>query len=364
MIRIATILLFILVVFKLDAQLADHVILITLDGVRWQEVFGGADRDLMNNADFTPDKRNVKARFKAENREEARKKLMPWLWSVLAEQGQIYGNRHEGNKMNCVNRYWFSYPGYNEILTGFSDPWINSNSKKYNPNKTILEWFNEQPEFNGQVAAFASWDVFPYIINDIRSEIPINAGFQKADDTFLTSNELFLNDLLDQVSGPWSSVRLDAFTHRYMMEYLKKKHPRLVYISYGETDDYAHEGKYDQYLNSIHQTDTWIQELWQYLQTDPFYAGKTALIITTDHGRGYQKIKDWKNHGILHKGSGEIWLAAIGANIKAKGEIKNPQQLFQNQIAKTLAHLMGYNYHNEEEEVGEIIKSLFTSEDE
>jgi hypothetical protein len=356
----------ILLLFKLlmisllpSAQEVDNIILITLDGLRWQEVFGGATDSLIDNEEYTREKDYINQKFRAINREEARKKLLPWVWSTLAENGQLYGNRWEGNKMNCTNRFWFSYPGYNEILTGFSDPWVNSNEKKYNRNKTILEWFHEKPEFKGKVAAFASWDVFPYIINDQRSGIPVNAGFGKARSNKLSHREQFLNDLQDQIPSPWSSVRLDAFTHHYMMEYLAKEHPRLVYISYGETDDFAHDGKYDQYLKSAHQTDRWLRHLWEFMQSDPFYAGKTSMIITTDHGRGYVTMPDWKSHGTIYQGSGEIWMAAIGPNVMTGGEIKSPMQLFQNQIAATLAAMLGYHYSNQAEETGTVIKTIF-----
>src|SRR5690606_12832092 len=140
------------------------------------------------------------------------------------------------------------------------------NDKIPNPNKTILEIINEQPHFKGKVAAFGSWDVFPYIINEERSGIPVNAGFETAKGNQLTDKELFLNELQKQVPSPWGSVRLDAFTHHYALEYLKKNHPEVVYISYGETDDFAHDGNYQAYLRSAHTTDAMIKELWEYTQ--------------------------------------------------------------------------------------------------
>ena len=343
---------------SLAQEKVENAILITLDGLRWQELFGGAVDSLIDNKDLTKDQEAIRAQFSAPNKEDARKKLMPWFWSKLAVEGQLYGNRWEGNKVNCSNRFWFSYPGYNEILVGYSDPNINSNQKIYNENKTILEWFNEKPEFTGKVAAFASWDVFPYIINDKRSNIPVNAGFQKAEEQYLTYTEQVLNTLQDQVSGPWSNVRLDAFTHNYLLEYMKKHHPRVTYISYGETDDFAHDGRYDHYLRSAHQTDKWIQQLWEFLEADPFYSGKTSIIISTDHGRGESPMVEWKSHGTIYKGSDAIWIAALGPNIPAKGEIKTSAQLYQNQIAKTLAKLLGYDYTCEKEEVGPLIESL------
>ncbi|MDG2448070.1 MAG: alkaline phosphatase family protein [Saprospiraceae bacterium] len=339
-------------------QVVENVVLITLDGLRWQEVYGGAVDSMMMNEILTKDKEEVLTRFSGKNRNDAREKLMPWFWTKIANEGQLYGNRWKGNKMTCTNRFRFSYPGYNEILTGYSDPEIDSNEKKYNQNTTILEWLHKKPEFAGKVAAFASWDVFPYIINDKRSGIPVNAGFSKAKDTYLTFTEQLLNDLQDQIPSPWSAVRLDAFTHNYMIEYMKKHHPRVIYISYGETDDFAHDGRYDNYLKSTHQTDQWIKALWKFIEADPYYAGNTSLVITTDHGRGTSPMTEWKGHGTTTLGSNEIWAAALGPNIPALGEVNSDDLLFQSQIAKTIAAILGYDYNGGKYEEGDVISTM------
>src|SRR6059058_1734809 len=102
--------------FSLRAQnsKADNIVIITLDGMRWQEVFGGVDSSLMNNEKFTKDKDGVKAMFWSDTAEVRREKLFPFLWTVVGSQGQLYGNRNIGNYANVMNRYQFSYPGYNE----------------------------------------------------------------------------------------------------------------------------------------------------------------------------------------------------------------------------------------------------------
>lgn len=335
-----------------------NLILITLDGLRWEELFKGANDSLMTHPDFVKDTSSLLTEFHHSDPGEARKMLMPWFWNALANEGQLYGNREYDNKANLTNFFWFSYPGYNEILTGFSDPEIDSNDKNWNKNKTVLEWLNDKEDFRGNVAAFASWDVFPYIINSKRSGIPVNAGFQSAQGNELSDRELFLNEIQSSVPSPWATVRLDFFMHHYALEYMKRKHPRVVYLAYGETDDFAHDGRYDHYLKSARQTDKWIGELWQYLQSDPFYAGKTSLLITTDHGRGHSPAGEWKSHGKTYEGSNAIWIAAIGPGIAPLGEVKEPMQLWQNQVAKTAAAILGYDYSNEKEEVGKVIEKI------
>ncbi|MEL7160932.1 MAG: alkaline phosphatase family protein, partial [Bacteroidota bacterium] len=205
------------------------------------------------------------------------------------------------------------------------------------------------------VAAFGSWDVFDWIVNEKRSGIPVNSGFNKAEGERLTEKERFLNKLQDQSARLWGGVRQDVFTHNYMLEYLKREHPRVVYISYGETDDFAHDGSYNRYLDAAHATDAMWRDLWTFLQQDPVYRGKTSLILTTDHGRGSSPMEEWMSHGTRIRDAGSIWLAVFGPDTPARGMVTEEQQLYQNQVAKTAAALLGYDYVNEHEEVGAVV---------
>src|SRR5690606_21264253 len=271
-----------------------------------------------------------------------------------------YGNRLLDNKVDCSNTMWFSYPGYNEILCGYADDErVNSNAKNNNPNVTVLEYLNNLPSFKGKVAAFGSWNVFPFIINQERSGLPVNAGFAKATGEKLTDREKFLNALQDEIPGPWGGVRLDAFTHYFALEYLKKHQPNVVYIAYGETDDFAHDGRYDQYLTSAQRTDKYIGDLWEKVQSQKKYRDKTTFIITTDHGRGTQPIETWRNHGGKIAGAGEIWIAVLGPDTPALGEVRMPGQLYQNQVAKTAAACIGVDYKSDPR-IGERITTAFS----
>lgn len=340
---------------------ADNLIIITLDGLRWEEMFTGADSLLVQNSKYVDDTAGLFNRFWDEEPEIRRKELLPFFWETIAQEGIILGNRELGNKVNTTNKMLFSYPGYNEILTGFADDErIDSNAKNPNPNMTVLEFINQQKEFNGKVAAFGSWDVFPYIINEERSGIPVNAGFEKAKGE-LSDREKFLNELQSQIPSPWGTVRLDAFTHHFAKEYTLRNQPRVVYIAYGETDDFAHDGEYDSYLESAYRTDQMIKDLWSFLQAQDTYKNKTTMIITTDHGRGHDPLDSWKGHGADVAGAENIWIAAMGPGIDDIGEMPGENQFYQNQVAKTAAYLLGLTYSNERE-VGEILQEIMISE--
>jgi len=343
-------LVFLFVAFVANAQPAlqtRHVILITFDGMRWQEVFTGADRMLVSDDEFVADPTLLRQRYWHDDPVERRRMLMPFFWSVVAEQGQLYGNRAHGSLVDVTNDQWFSYPGYNEILTGFADNRIDSNEKIENPNVTVLEFVNDEPGFRGSVAAFGSWDVFPYIINERRSGIPVNAGYESATGDNLSQRETLLNELQAQLPGPWPTVRFDAFTHHYTMEHLRRRSPRLLYVAYGETDDFAHDGEYDQYLESAHRTDAFIGEIWNWVQSTEPYRDTTTMIITTDHGRGTEPQNAWEEHGTDVEGSNQIWFAVIGPDTAPLGEIRSQGQCYQDQIAATVAAFLGVEYDGE-----------------
>ncbi|MEK6482091.1 sulfatase-like hydrolase/transferase [Catalinimonas sp. 4WD22] len=344
--------------FAQQKNSTENIILITLDGLRWQEVFGGADLKLIAHPDYVSDTSELKSLFWKNDQEDRRKALMPFFTDVIEQKGQLYGNRHENSNVNLTNSFWFSYPGYNEILSGFGDERIDSNDKKPNPNHTILEFINQQNGFENQVAAFGSWDVFPYIINEERSGIPVNAGYENAEGPSLSDLEKHLNILQPQLPGHWPTVRFDTFTHHYALEYLKREQPRVLYVAYGETDDFAHDGKYDEYLKAAHRTDMFISELWDYVQSSDHYKDKTTFIITTDHGRGTEPLDTWKSHGEDVIGSDQVWIAVMGPDSPSLDKKSLEGQYYTNQIAPTLSEFLKINYQPEQKSGAPLSKAL------
>lgn len=341
----------------------ETVILITIDGLRWQELFQGVDNAFFDQKEYIAYKKHhedFKRAFWRNDVNERRTALMPFFWKTIQKEGQLYGNRDKGSNANLTNKFHFSYPGYSEILTGIADnERITSNDMLPNPNRTVLEFLNKMPENNGHVEAFGSWDVFPYILNREHSGIPVNAGFEPYvahGDAKVT----FLNELLMQIPSPWDTVRLDAFTMNYAHAALKREKMKFVYIALGETDDFAHEGFYDLYANAAHRSDKAIADLWSWLQNDVRYKGKTTLLITTDHGRGSDSLEAWKSHGRFpykkedgtdaisdFKGDDAVWMAVIGPDTPALGEVHGGPAIKLNQVAATTARFLGYKYKSD-----------------
>jgi predicted AlkP superfamily pyrophosphatase or phosphodiesterase len=347
--------LFLLPLLSKAQQKTENLFIIMSDGLRWQEVFGGIDTTILNNKQFVRDKERLTKTFLSNNKEDARKKLLPFMWNTIATQGQIYGNRWKNSKMNVLNPYWFSYPGYNEVLSGYADDSINSNDKIYNKNVTVLEFFNQQPKLKNKVAAFTTWDVFPYIINDKRSGISVNSGLSKVGGK-LSEKEELLNQIMDDYPS-LASNRHDFITYYLAKEYLQKNKPKVMFISFDETDEFAHESKYDEYLFAANTFDKFLADLWSYCQKTPEYKEKTTFLIITDHGRGDANKSQWTSHGTKIPDCYQIWMAAIGPDTPALGEMTNTPILYQNQLAKTAADLLGYDFQNGKP-IGEAIKGV------
>ena len=330
------------------AQQSENIIIITTDGFRWHEVFTGMDKIIADDKRFNQDdSAYLFKKYWADNMEQRRKNLLPFFWSTIALQGQLYGNRLLGNKVNVSNSYWFSYPGYSEIMCGFVDTAINKNEYRANPNTTVMEFFNQQKELKGKVSAFGAWDAFDRILNEERSGIPVVAAYDSCGGKYPTPNEKLINAMLRDSYKEVREECFDVFTQYGAMEHVKTRKPKVLYIAYGETDEWAHLKKYRSYLDAAHQVDAWIKEIWDFVQSDPQYKNKTTLFITTDHGRGNKIREKWTSHGEAVEDADQIWLAALGPNVPASGEMKTEAQVYQKQFAQTMAKLSGYNFKAE-----------------
>ena len=297
----------------IDSGDARNVILVVSDGLRWQEVFFGADSAILfgdpstlgGNADA------VRRKYWRTSASERRSALMPFVWGTIARDGQLFGNRTLASRVEVTNGMKFSYPGYNEMLVGSPDPRIDRNDYGPNPNVTVFEWLNERREFHERVAAFGTWDVFRDIFNVDRSGIHIYTNGAKPHDSVVQSA---------------------------VLPYLRDKKPRALFIGYAETDDWGHEGRYDRFLDAAHAVDQYIAQVWSAVQSDPQYRGKTTLIFTADHGRG-RTAADWTDHGKDVPGAEESFIVEIGPDVEARGEQRNTSHALGTVAAGTASAL-------------------------
>ena len=339
---------------KKVGNLSANIIIITIDGYRWQELFNGADSNILNNPTFTSDKETVDALYGGLTLEEKRKKLMPFMWNIVAKKGQLYGNRAYDNNVNVANFYSISYPGYSEMFTGKTDITIATNNKNLNPHQNIFEYLNFKDEYKGRIALFTSWDVFPFILNEKRSGIEVNSGYENVIEE-ASENQQKLNTIQSTIINVKQHTRNDMLTYIAAKEYLEKNRPSVLYLGLGETDEYAHSENYDMYLQKANETDKIIAALWQWTQMTEGYKNNTTFIITTDHGRG-SKSSQWTSHGPFVKGSSQTWLALLGKNVAPLGEIKTENQLYQKQLAQTIAGFLGEEFGDQKSIAADIAK--------
>lgn len=351
---IAAVLIAVLVVLAppragvVEAQGAvQHVVLVTLDGVRIEEIFGGLDTIVLQSTleqEERLEDTDAWRRYGAPTPEARRERLMPFFWGTLMQaHGSIAGNPARGSRVQVTNRHRFSYPGYAEILTGLAqDEVIDSNDDRQNPYPTVLEFLKDRLRLApAQVAVFASWGTFNFIAERTPGAIAINAGFEAYEHPDLAIGALSLAQR--ETPPSWDGARYDYYTFRFAMAHLITHRPRVLYLAFDETDDWAHGGEYSRLLDALHRTDAYLRELWEWLQVQPEYRGRTALLVTTDHGRG-RTARDWSDHGADVEGAEDVWMAFVSPDVARRGEWTDHPALAANQIAATISRWLGVEY--------------------
>ena len=335
---------------------ARNVVIVTLDGLRPTEVFDGAQRVLMHGVES---EQGLVDKYWRDEVDARRQALMPFLWSHVAREGQLFGNAARGSPMQVTNERRCSYPGYNELFTGVADPRILNNAHPANPNVTVFEWLAQQPGFEGKVQAFATWDTFFRIFNVERSQLDVRAGWEPpfAKDPERTSAKDTLDSIYRTTTQAFGGNALDGLTWASLKESLRTNRPRVLLLGLGETDEWMHAGRYDLSLEAIHRADGIVADLWNTLQSMPEYAGSTTLIVTTDHGRGLND-GEWREHGAEIAGSEDVWLGALGPGVVALGERSEVGLVTQAQVASTMAALLGFDWLEQNPQAGKVLPLL------
>ncbi|MEO5798703.1 MAG: alkaline phosphatase family protein [Gemmatimonadales bacterium] len=324
---------------------ADHVILITLDGVRHQDLFGGADSILIANpksAGIT-DTAGFRKRWWRPTAAERRRLVMPFLWDSLVPIGTLLGadSLHPTLSTNGLK---FSAPGYQEIFTGKAQADVTSNADRRYPHRTLFDVVRASTPRTTRggataVAAFVSWDVQGRLVSSDSTTAIVSAALEPLPREARAGSGVMLETLQSRLGYPDAGMRYDAITHVLGLEYLLRYHPRLLHIGLGETDEEAHHGQYPRLLAALHTADDQLRELWQAVQADPVLRNRTAIIITTDHGRGSTPA-DWSDHGQDVVGADRIWIFEVGAGVGANGIVKGFGG-HQGAVATTLLYLLG-----------------------
>jgi hypothetical protein len=338
-----------------EAPSGGNVILVTLDGVRIQEFYGGMDPVLASATEAESgiyDAKVTKERWWRATPEERREALMPFIWKTLAPAGMVLGNQAKGSKVTVTNDQWFSYPGYSEILTGQAQPDVKSNDFVRYPHRTVLEYAQAALDLKPtEVAQIGSWDGFKYAASSRDGAFFMNGGHEALPAALSTPEiDLFVG-LRKQVQQLWEESSNDVLSFRIGLEYLKTHQPTVMWLGLGQSDDWAHARRYDLVLDYLHIADGMIAELWQTLQSMDKYRGRTTLIITTDHGRG-RTPADWADHDAGIQGCQDIFIAILGPETPAVGEAKDFPDVTQGDVAATMLQYLGLDWRKFNAEAG------------
>ncbi len=327
---------------------ADRVIVISLDGVRTQEMFGGLDTTILQHV-LGPKKKAedhpLYKTFWRETREARRAALMPYLWGTfLTQHGSIVGDHRAGSVMTLGNTHRFSYPGYAELMTGVPhDAVIDSNDNKRYPYETVLQFLRRAFAVpREQVACFGSWDVFESIASSKDNEVYTNAGYQAYD--VPDAGMKALSAAQFETVPTWDTARYDHFTWQFAMDHLVRHQPRALWIGLDETDDWSHNNHYVRVIEYLHRFDGWLKGLMALIEATPAFRGRTAVMLVTDHGRG-NTTADWGSHGKDTEGAQYVWAAVAAPHWPARGVWKaGHPPASQSQVAATVASLVGKDW--------------------
>ncbi len=135
----------------------------------------------------------------------------------------------------------------------------------------------------------------------------------------------------------------DLNTMGVVLSLLATHTPRFMVVNLPDVDVRAHAEDWEGYLAAISRADSLVGVLWDFLQNDPAFAGRSTLVVTADHGRHdnlpLEAHDGFANHGDGCEGCRHIWVVAAGVGIRSSTVVSGRN--VQVDLAATLARLMG-----------------------
>ena len=244
----------------------DNVVLITLDGARTEEIFGGLQLDILKST--MREKQVVEdspayRRFWAATPEERRLKLMPFFWSLVTREGSIAGNRRLGSSGSTHERPLVLVSGL------FRDParrGARRRDQEQRPDSQSLHHGARDVTRPVAAASRESGDVCQLVGLQrdcrARSRQDLRQCRRRAAWPCWRGDVRPSTRFNRQAVTPWDNTRSDAFTFHLAMAHLAAARPRVLYLAFDETDDWAHDGRYERVLDAFARTDGYLKELW------------------------------------------------------------------------------------------------------
>lgn len=288
-------------------NLPGRVVLVVLDGVRWQDVFLGVDPELARTT-MLPSKEAVPI-----------EELIPTLHRLTTDDGVAFGAPEVGEAMFASGPNFVSQPGYIELFSERLPTGCRSNRCAATTEPTLVDAIANAT--NGSVAVIASWEVIAKTATASPKDIVMSAGQARGENQSQLRVNAQATRALDmgRIAAAWpghGEYRPDRYTAELALAYLEAKRPRFLFLGLGDTDEYAHMGDYRGYLRALHAADATIGQLLQTLDRMGDDGRHTTVLITTDHGRE----RGFTSHGEFAPESARVWMIA-GGNVRPLGPV-------------------------------------------
>jgi hypothetical protein len=305
-----------------------RVILVTLDGVRWQDVFEG--------------------------------KTGPWprVWSLLETRGVALGHGAGCGVVRPRNTTHISLPGYLEIFTG-RRTFCMSNVCPQVDQPTVLD---VAANAGLTTASIASWDVLDHAATARRAEktadgLLVSAGTRWPGRRPLEDARLEAAVVAGENAKPFPALggtyRPDRYTAAIALEYLRVRRPRVLHVGLGDTDEHGHRDDRIAYDASLSAIDGFLGDLAATLDATGL-ARTTSVLVVSDHGRA----NNFREHGAQWPESGRSFILAFGGRVPKRGEVCARHDLWLTDIAPTLRSLLGLPRDPSPDAIGQTIEEI------
>lgn len=152
-----------------------------------------------------------------------------------------------------------------------------------------------------------------------------------------------------------SGYREDAETWEKIQHIFNGHNPSLVLINLKAPDTFSDNNGWTAYLQAVRKTDEYVNKIWELIQSNPFYKDKTALYITSDHGRHLNGIGEgFLDHGDDCDGCQHVSLLALGPDFRKGLVVNTKHQLID--LPVTIATMFGFKIP---ESPGYFLEELF-----
>ena len=286
----------------INPYLTENIVIVVMDGPRYSETIGDSSHQ-----------------------------FIPHLWNDMRDSGIICTSFYNDGITFTVN-------GHVALTTGFYQS-IDNTGLELPAHPSIFQyWIKDHPENSAYTALICSKDKLEVLGNT--SDYQYKNKFNPPSDC--------------GIDGNGSGYRSDSITFERVMTALTTTKPKLLLVNFKEPDFSGHTGNWNNYLNGIKKTDEYTYQIWQYLNNDSHYKGKTTFIFTNDHGRHLGN--GFQHHGDGCGGCRHIFLYTQGPDFK-KGML-NTQHASLVDLHATIRELL--HLQNSQTE-GHVMFSLFKS---